>query len=1781
MSPPSFSTIPLVLNNQEFVSTRQLNNANNGDYTLSDTDFENYISYNLSQQTAPVDLSNNEFDFPNSLSIIDNSFLQQSVIINNNDTILANENFAMKMNYVNKVTVPYDNYGYSIGGGSYISTNVKLLNTSESLYDSNLKIDVNFNTDSQYTEDGEWKVDFNRSDNNMNYFACINSYLQDFSGTSPFYIIENSANIYALGNNPESVSHFGGTYFGTHKYFTRDTSGIMIPNNITTSHTLDANFVKSELDNDNTDISNDYPYTDNEFNTFKIIQDTPHVENTIYDVINERDISGSTVSIQYNGTNITPATFDVSGIFDSNNDNFNYIANGFQMYVQVGVNDNQGGYTIDPLIPPVFTIDDNNLYKNTGNPYLAIEPQNTQHVVNVTNGYITPSNNSGNFDFITIGNEAETLSQQFYNVSGEIVIFTKAIDNRVYYDNNGTNSFYDSSFGTPSLLTDYVEVYYNTDEQNSGFGTNIDSNTSQSDYINYLNNVNYYVEVISASTSSVQLSDDPRNLAKNNSALLSLVSSSTNNGLTDLSFTLQSNLSTDPSYVQIVSIENQSILVEKAPIVDQSGNPIVGGSSSSVIVQSIDLSGLDYQNYRVVFTTKTINDISNLLQLQNGWSVASSNEDSYLNGTASKTGVIRDDYLFMTNYSDISGQKGGLDISMSHTFEVASPVITSTQAVKHRIAISFVDLSSNTGYDSSATVFYLDDQDITLTPVGSPQIVEDVSCANIGPSPLNTNSTTYDKNNYKFREFTSIKQFTASYDSKFHFYTNLNFVTPVISERSVYYQIYDLSDNPLPSYMLKYFQCNDDNTLLSNVYVDLVDGNNTNNTKIYTTNNFDFTQEVASIFNVDLYGTYDNVIYEDVTGSSTSFLDPFFNLKTIINGFDGRNGLGIINVQLNNGVTIDQPGYYIQTTQKPGVNVSFYAKRFIYTVGDINTNLTNDFSFYRDYFNTLDGMSNCNIDLELSGNLNVITIYDGVSSDILATVTHPTDFLDNYNIIVCSSPLVYVEPDYSNCPGSFYTLAVNNRVKVDYGVYYYLNNAYATIGNNDSFGLVSDSFSLKFCNGTFINNVNNGVDYRSETLFTQYIINNPLYSGNNDPSGNTTKSVQFSNVRGYYSYYNAELPFTSTTNTFYDVIALNRTPTTFTFELNNIAAGQYAGTNASQVFTNIYNGKQLLVDNVVGSQTYNLGLVINVNLSTLSTDQYNIPNYFSFDSGVFPINVSVAEYITIVNSNPYEPSIIMPISSGYITDIETGGTGVGLQKDLLYPYITGVKANCIKSYGNYTLTITRNVPDLRVYSLNTPSYIGNPVTADVSSSVWNYEGPIDYNQFLLTGFQVSNLNIRRVASGVNGQDLSNNGLSTNGHVVFYNSYYSYFVVAPPAFSVYGYPTTTNITTVPISGYRPSFFSTYDVINANSYTYSHLTFSQPTQFSYTSYLTNTNKYSFQIEGNKISISLYNGGIDEIENVPNGPAYVDQSTSNRYEILYENVIINQLEDLYDNNNVQYTHVNSPDSSLNYVIDYNQILFIGNSHNSTANIHFKIGDAFVGPNANPNTGIPVYYLRLVTPIGTEVSFYQSNIIYSDISDASGNSIYYDSSNGTGYYMIVDKYNTDTNFNYNTLLDGTIREVYFPVQSHSFKEIYLGSIVDACGNVVDQNTYLSQVDIADISNTSWTVDASFSLQYIGVTLSGLSTKGINDIGNLLKYFPGDSLESKALYVRRQDAIRLTNVLGNNLFRVTNSGNVQTHRVVTSNVSLYYPPNVLPNSIIAGSSDVITLFAQNTIINS
>jgi hypothetical protein len=233
------------------------------------------------------------------------------------------------------------------------------------------------------------------------------------------------------------------------------------------------------------------------------------------------------------------------------------------------------------------------------------------------------------------------------------------------------------------------------------------------------------------------------------------------------------------------------------------------------------------------------------------------------------------------------------------------------------------------------------------------------------------------------------------------------FVTPTIIEQSVYYQIYDQNGNQLPSYLLKYFQCEDH--LLSNVYVSLVDQLGID--KVYSSA-FNYTQEVCSIFNVELYGSNDNFNYVPVD-SSFAFLDPFFNLKATINNFAGQNAVGTVTVQLANSTTVNQTQYYIETSNQPGTNVSFLAKKYVYTVSQPDYDgLLNNFSYYNDFYNTLQNMTLCDVLLEVSGNQNILTVSDGTGQ--LVTITHPSDFIDNYNVIVCKWPLFQVTAWYDN-----------------------------------------------------------------------------------------------------------------------------------------------------------------------------------------------------------------------------------------------------------------------------------------------------------------------------------------------------------------------------------------------------------------------------------------------------------------------------------------------------------------------------------------------------------------------------------------------------------------------------------------------------------------------------------------------------------------------------------------------------------------------------------------------
>lgn len=1724
------STSPLVINSQTLVTMKEIDNTSRlAGLNLTDSEFETYICHNLANQTNPESLSNLDYSTPNSIDIIDSS-LNNTTIINNNDNILVNEIFAMKLNYTSTDPGARDQYNYTIG--EYIPANVVLKPATDSLYDSNIKIDISLNRDTQYTIDNEWVVDYDRSHMSMNLFSTINSYLQDASGVSPFYVIESSSNIYALGNSAINTA--------TNKFFTRDTSsiidnsGTMVPVDISTN-SLDINHCASYLDNSftvSTGGRDPYSYDFDEFTSFKIVQDTPHITTTLKDLNTDLNVSGSVLPVQYDGVDISSGSFDFSGVFlpVGTNPNEANIGNNFQMSLSIG-DIQDGGYSLDAE-NNAFTIDDSELTKNVNNPYLKIDQQNSTHTLSINNGDVVPSSqNTSNADYITMGTEAETLDTPYNGEDGFVKIYVNPVNNRVYYPlAGGSNSFQNVNKGTKSTITDYIDIVYNSSEASA---LSYSSNLSNNSDLLTTQDVKYYVKVIASSTANVasfsNLSDN-RNLATDNSAVLVVASDTSplpsNPNIAD--FIFNSYLPIDSQYIQIISIENNSVLTEQSQLLDPSQN-IVSGTNATVSIQNVDLSGLLYSDYHVKMNTKTVTDISNLAQLNRGWSFTTTNpgvDNGVISGMALKTSVLYDDYLFMTN-------NNGLDICMNYTFQIANPVITSTQAIKHTIQITFKDLGDNVSYLPENTIFYLDDQDITISPL-SENIVEDASCTNIVVSNLNSGS--YVVSNYIFKKYTKTNTYTATFDSKFPFYTNLLFKTPTITEQSIYYKIYDLSGNEQPSYLLKYFQCNDDNHLLSDVYVSLPIGP-------YSTD-FVLTPSICSIFNAELLGKNlsGNFVTVPITNTplraptNTVPLDPFFNLTSIVNGINIYSGTSTITVKFNDN-PVNKIYYTIDTQNAPGTNIALRGKKYVFDVQS-GGNALDTFTPYNDFHNNLVGMVAIDVHLtnDASGN-QTATIFDTDGVTILATVHHPSNFINNYNIILSLLPFTQVKTYYdSNLQSDLRLVLVNNLLELDDGVYFHLMSN-ASIGAEETFNLMSDAFKLRFVDdNNYPNNLSSTYNNTNGVLFTTSDINTSLACGDVNSNGfNHARSIEFSRLRGW-----------ERTNNGLDTIVLQRSVTTYTFRIDISGGGPNVNaTYAIQNLSDIYAGKQITLNAVVGqgpnTQTYDIGLIINSTQSMITTTY----------TDSYTIYASVANFLSNVDSNPYTPDIIGILSAGYITDNQ--------QLDLFYPYITGVKANCIKSYGAYSITIKRVIADLKVYSLTTPNFIGDPRNP---SNTWSLLGNVSFNIFAWRGYVASNLNVYR----------------RNNFIMFYNGYTSYYVVAPPSIDVYGYKYDTNIRSVPISGFTPRLFRSFDINNTiNSYIISSntsaaptaLTLSQPTAFSYTRYLnSNRTNYRFQIQGNYIRISVYNSGVGNY-GTNSAPNVVDASTT-PYEYLYPNTdtwgLINDIQSVTNVFSVTL------DASLNYNILYNQILPGISNHNATQNISFTIGNAFNGIPPGGSPGFPSMYLRLKSSQGTNVTFFQANIIYNDISGTSG------------YYMVIDKYNTDSNVNYNVILNGSVRELFFPISSHYTKQIPLSNgIVDGNGNIINQTEFIGQIDVTDVENVNWIQDESFILQYIGVTISAITNAGISAVGDLLKYNPNAFLQSKALYIRRQDIIRVLNVLGNTTYRLTNSGNIQSQRVTTSAVSLYYPintpPDILGNSI-GGAQDIISLFAQDSLIS-
>jgi len=1656
---------PISFNSDDLVQITELRNGLPlQDYNLSDTQFEDFICTNLVNENLPYDLTDN-FPYDSEHNTSSLSFrldqdengpqLLGKTIILNNETLINSETFAMKMNYAstgNNITPDYSD----VKIGNRIETTIALDASSNSIYDSNLKITIDVNNDTQYTDYIEendqtvWGVDFDRSTNSMAYFAAINSVYEQDEAPSPFYIIEESNNNKSLGND-------NSLWFleNTQGISSENLNGILEYNSITYNNQLETNHIYSEVNNEGYSSFSD-------FNKYKIVQSKPHTDATL-------SASGSQLPVQYvdgSPVDLSSTTFNFDGVFQ----NTQNVGSGFT--IELTISENTDPYSVDEN--ELFSVDNSSLIRNANEPYIQLTNlENINHKLVENTGTLTLNTSTSNSDYIEINNDYETLDYNYYGTDGFIQIKVDSQSDRVYYS-NGSNE--NGSHGTSSSLTDYVNIVYCGEEQGA-------QSTCISGDLLTTNDVSFYLEVKSTSTVYSNVNDffneDSRNLAYDNSSILVIADPSNNTSANPEDFTLQSDISVNDHQVYIISIQNESVLTEESQLLNPSNNP-VSGTNAKVTMTGIDLSGLPYTDFRVRLATQKVSDISNQLHLTNSWTLKNPND--YLIGTALKTSVIYDDYLFMT--TDPS-----MNINMRYEFQVANPVCASTQAIKHAVKITFTDLSENLQYNANPTIFYLDDQDITINQVSI------VDTSGVTCNDISSNNVLYPVSDYTFQKYTRTRTYTAEFDSKFQFYENLTFVTPTVTENAIFYKIFK-NGVEQPSYLLRYFSCIGEGHLLSNVYVSLA------GQPIYT--QFAYTQTVCSIFRATIFGKDQTDNYVLLPNIDPVPIDPFFRQNCVIlNITNGGHGRANINVRFDNGVDVDQPYYYIEMQNALGANISLTSKRYIYDTLSNGSQLDN-YTPYNNFYGTLmSGQPLLYTNVEQVGDNLTVTIKTSQSGTTLAVITQPNNYLNDYNIIVCPVPLLQV--DYtigSNDTVSSRRLVFNNSLKIIDGIYYYLDSV--TLGASESFNLVTDSFRLWFVDDE--NFPNNDTSFTGDFVkFSESNIQTWLTCLSD--SYNQTRSIGFDQLRGYQRANNIDG---------IDDITVTRTSMSVTFWLDNFA---------SQTFDNIYYGKEVTVNSVYdGDITYNLGLKLSFTKSMLTDSNTE-----------YPIFVSLPEYTLTIISNPYNTNIEDIISSGYLPS----------NSNLFSPYFDYVKPASIKSNAVYTITVTYTVPNAILYYATTPSYIGDPTTV----TQWTQQSTISHNNLLDYYLVLDSFSIWR----------------DSNYNVFYDNFTAFFVISPPVVSVYSNDTT--ITQIPID-YNPQYIGSFHINTFNN-EYVNNTQSRPLTFfedsikSYYSYLdVNTNQKRFRIEGNFLTVQFFAGGTGT---GATGPAAIDASGI-VLDTLFDGIPITQLENngYYDNSNVRVEY-----NGYSYNIYYKQFLLSAHSNNSSENILFNVGNAFISTNNNST----IVYLRLPSGQGTNVDFYQANVYY----DISGEN--------SSYYMIIDRYESDINVNYNTFLDTSVRELFFPITNHYVKQIAISgeNIIDGNGNLINYSDLVDLITYADISQSEWVEDLSFtSIQYSGITISSITEQGRINMQSVFKYNSSDSLQSKVIYVYRPDLIRATNLIGSPIYRVTNGGNVHAPRVTTSNLSLFVSPNPVPvDSSIPGFNDILSIFAQNSLMNS
>jgi hypothetical protein len=1681
------SNLTPILNNSDFVRTCKTY----VNHDINDVSYENFILYNLAKNITPNDISDNivsnKYDIPINIdhtypSNENDHFNTSHVVINNDETIINSESFAINVQYSSTIPNISDmSINYQITNRSNsISSYIELSNNSVSYFDSNIKIDISYNTDPQITYEGNWNVEFDRSLPNMNYFAAINSNLNTSNGSYPFYISEDTE----INTNSLYVDGY---------YFTKGDNNKRVLNNLENNNTLSNNGLSAYY---NTIFTGE-----GKFGTYRIRQSdisNVRLDSTLtesdYENLAIRDFNNNVLQ---NGDSSIIDFNQISSYVNSYTDDAgaDYIDDGFTATLNVGYND-QGGYSIEQnnyADNDGISIDYskiNNYFDNNRINYYSNSNNNGHHYIKIDNtGSLTIDDNEQNRDYVELSSGNETLDISFSDKSGAIFIQYTPPENRVTYDekNPSTNNVY---------------VYYNNDEYNN--------NNLNNDYLSDDNKhrdnsyfINLLVEATGNQTSATFDENDNRNLKKtNNDTRLCIAhtnpisNSYPSEILNQISFNVYNDYQPlNSEAVTILHINNSMQLVNDTQLCSSLSNNEIDTESSIpntsvniLLKDSNNINEMNQYGYRLNINTKTIDEFildGTFPNGKNNWNIISSNESNYLLGSASHVSEIINDDAMLIN---MLNTQTDFSVNVIYTFNVTN-FVTSINSIKYYFDATLNDPTN----DMTQCSKFGGNNDISF--VNIVEILNDkISVIQSSNSP---NST------YVLEKWIRRRQYNAQIDPSLPFYENILLQTSTIYEETIYYRgwtnserKYELSSDILS----RIFDTNNNNTPLNTVEVYFVESLSSNkdipSTQIdppSVTLNFNKSNlsilsgyvEAKSINNdnwVSISNTYDiePFIYQlsDIIADEVSFIDNNDGSKI--------NATFELNIIIPNIVNL--PNYYIGISKPQGILTTLTAKLYIKNYNnfieyfDINPYANTDVDF-----NQYDNEEDYVCSLSLDNNNYKIDIYDNNENHI-ADITFPSKYLLNFNIIYSPNNVFSIfnyntestSFDYNTRPNS------SNIVTIDSGIYLDIYTTTITTNYRESFSLNKDKVNIQFIDNTLLSSgnyyTNNdnyyGVGYTTNSLNYKNVEFNNVDSNGVDVltvSNNETRSISLKILRGYY------VSGESDSQNGYHKIIINRSPAVYSFHLDTEYNGNY-----TQILKPNY-------ENIINQLSNNTN-IINIGLVVKTT--YSIIDY---NTNQYDITFNPADYY-------YE--FKNPDNS-----LSNSGSGY-LNESILNNFFNFKIIYSVVEYP-FTLTYTYSGSPLTIDFSDT--YIDNPVNIKNWVSKDNNNYPINVNKII-----DNYLTIQR-STRVNG------------------SFTSYLVVAPPEIGITFNGLDNIITTLPIdpnmttpttvyydilSNKSTIEFNLKDLVNNSNLLSSDVIIrSQEIELSDYKYTEGSMVLNFVIEGNNIELNLYSG------------------LNNHTEILspiYKGLINGLIYDDSESFNVNNFN------TVGYEIYYRQPTDkITSSNNTNYNIHFTIDNAFIPPNNSSS------YLLLKTGYSSNITLYDTNTRF----------------NNGRYHLYLNKYELNTSIDYNNILSNSsnINEIIFnistiyqsviPLNTNGNHPLLNSNIltVNKYGNLNIQNNLLSDLSINDI-NTSWVKVSDFSeLKSIGISIGALDISGVEFIKNLImSNVSYKDVNYKTLFVLKQDIMKLNNVFGNCIFRLTNNGNIIIPKITTSNLTMF-----------------------------